>query len=1078
MPTLSNVHKYPASIIQEQFWLINRLQPGNTSYNIPSLFRLKGSLNADAIKQSVNEITRRHEIFRTTFTSENGQLQQIVADEPRFAFSSILVTDLNSQKTDEKLQILIRREVETSFDLERGPLLRVTLYCISDDEHYLLIMMHHIITDLRSKELFAAELSFLYNVLTQGKSPALPPPEQHYKDFALWQKNWLASQDSEKVLTFWQKRLSNHSGYLNLPTDRPRQPVQILSGGAIPFNLSKSFTESLKEFSRQNNVNIFLTLLTAYLILLFRYTNQKDIIIGVPLTNRRHDPHKNILGCFVNILPLVFTISNDLPFEEVLRQVRLEMLAAHRNQEAPYELIVKRLRPKRDPSYNPLFQAGFTFEPPMELEFAGVEITAQKIHNHGTQLDLFLTLWENEGEVHGLIEYNRELFDDSTLNRFAGHYETLLQGILTKPTNLISILPLLPSSEKNQILFEWNNTKRDLPAKPYLHALFEKQAKKIPDAVALVFAGSHLTYQELNIRANQLAHHLLTLGVKPGTLVGVFMDRSLEMVIALLGILKAGGAYVPLDPNFPPDRLSYMLEDTGVALVLTQENLSSYVPASNIQKIHLDTHWTEIENQPISNPAAPLSPDSLAYVIYTSGSTGRPKGVQIPHKAVVNFLLSMRRQPGITEKDALLAVTTLSFDISVLEIFLPLSVGAKTIIANRENAANGQQLLELLKKTAITIMQATPTSWNLLLAAGWQGSNEFKVLCGGEALPQDLAQQLVKRSKNVWNLYGPTETTIWSTCCRLQEDSPDILVGKPIDNTRIYIVNQQNQLNPVGIAGELLIGGAGVSRGYINQPALTKEKFIPDHFGSTPDSLLYRTGDLACFMPDGNIKILGRLDNQVKLRGFRIELGEIESILETHPDVDQAVALIREETSGDKRLVAYITLQAGRHFSEIELRRHLKKNLPEYMLPSIFVKMDSMPLTHNGKIDRKSLPHPEMKRPELAQEFILPQSEVEKIVTRLWSKTLKIDTIGIDDNFFDLGGDSLLSVQIVMLLEKEIKTEVPVVKFFQYPTIRSFAEYIEKKRSPQPPSQNKFETRALLQRKVLAQKQRLARGTN
>jgi amino acid adenylation domain-containing protein len=1078
LTTLSNVHTYPASIIQEQFWLINRLQPDNTAYNIPSLFRLKGSLNSDFIKQSVSEITRRHEIFRTTFASENGQLQQIITDEPRCAFSSILLTDLTSEQTEEKLQSLIRREVETPFDLERGPLLRVTLYRISDDEHYLLIMMHHIITDLRSKELFSAELSFLYNALTQGKPSVLPPPEQHYKNFALWQKNWLKSKQSEAMLAYWQEHLRNHSGYLNLPTDRPRQPVQILSGEAIPFHLPRFFTESLKKFSRRNSVNIFLTLLTAYLILLFRYTSQKDIVIGVPLTNRRHDPHKDILGCFVNILPLSFTISHDLTFEDVLRQVRLEMLAAHRNQEAPYELIVKSLRPKRDPSYNPLFQAGFTFEPPMELELEGVEITAQKIHNHGTQLDLFLTLWEKEEEVHGFIEYNKELFDESTLTRLAGHYETLLQSILTKPNDLISSLPFLPKSEENKILVEWNNTYRELPKKTYLHTLFEEQVLINPDAVALVFAGSHLTYQELNIRANQLAHHLLTLGVKPGTLVGVFMNRSLEMVVALLGILKAGGAYVPLDPNFPHDRLAYMLEDTGTSILLTQEHLSSNITHSNITKIHLDTQWDEIGTRSILNPAVPLAAEDLAYVIYTSGSTGKPKGVQIPHKAVVNFLLSMRRQPGITEKDALLAVTTLSFDISVLEIFLPLSVGAKTIIASRENATNGQQLLELLKKSATTIMQATPATWYLLLAAGWQGSNEFKVLCGGEALPQDLAQQLVKRSKNVWNLYGPTETTIWSTCCRLQENSPEILIGRPIDNTRIYIVNQQNQLNPLGIAGELLIGGAGVSRGYINQPALTKEKFIPDHFGSTPDSLLYKTGDLASFMPDGNIKILGRLDNQVKLRGFRIELGEIESTLKTHPDVDQAVALIREETPGDKKLVAYITLQTGRHFSEIELRRHLKKKLPDYMLPSIIVKMDSMPLTHNGKIDRKSLPHPEMKRPELAQEFILPQSEIEKIVSHLWSKTLKIDTIGIDDNFFDLGGDSLLSVQLVMLLEKEMQTEIPVVKFFQYPTIRSFAEYLEKKRSPQQPSQNKLGTRAILQRKVLARKQRLTKRTN
>ena len=1070
MLTESGIHKYPASCIQEQFWLINRLHSSNTAYNIPSLFRLKGPLNTDFIKQSVSEITRRHDIFRMTFTSENGELQQIVVDESLFAFSLVNLTDTNSEIIEEQLQSLISSEVKKPFDLEQGPLLRVTLFCISDDEHYLLIMMHHIITDLRSKELFSAELSFFYNALSQGKSFDIASPDQQYKDFSLWQKNWLKSQEYEAMLDHWRNHLTNHSGYLNLPTDHPRKPVQILSGGSIPFSLSQSFSDSLKEFSRKKNVNIFLTLLTAYLILLYRYTVQKDIIIGVPLSNRRQVSHKDIVGCFVNILPLTFTLSNDFTFEEVLRQVRLEMLAAHRNQEMPYEQIVKKLQTKRDPSYNPFFQVGFTFEPPMELEFAGVEITAQKIHNQGTQLDLFLNLWEEVGEVCGFIEYNRELFDNSTLTRFVGHYKTLLHAILTRPNDPISTLPILPEAERKKISVDWNSTQKNLPKKPYLHVLFEEQARKTPDSVALVFAGSDLTYQELNVRANQLAHHLISLGVKTGTLVGVYMERSLEMVVALLGILKAGGAYVPLDPSFPQDRLDYMLEDTGLKVLLTQESLSSLIEVPAIIKIHLDTHWTKIENQPVANPASRLAPEDLAYVIYTSGSTGKPKGVQIPHIAVVNFLLSMSRKPGINEKDTLLAVTTLSFDISVLEIFLPLLVGAKTIIASRENAANGQQLLDLIQQSAVTIMQATPTTWYLLIAAGWDGSDEFKVLCGGEALPQDLAQQLVKRSKNVWNMYGPTETTIWSTCCQLHEDFADIHVGRAIDNTQVYIVNEQDQLNPIGIAGELLIGGVGLSRGYLNKPELTKEKFILDHFSETPNSLMYRTGDLACVLPDGNIKIYSRLDNQVKLRGFRIELGEIESILVTHTTIDQAVALIREEAFGDKRIVAYITLLADQHFSEIELRQYLKKKLPEYMVPSIFVKMETMPLTPNGKIDRKSLPQPKIDRPELVQEFILPQNELQESVSRLWSKILKIDKIGIDDNFFDLGGDSLLSVQLVMLLEKEMKIEIPVVKFFQYPTIRNFADYIERKHTPQQHSQNKLESRALLQRKALAKR--------
>ena len=1073
MPTENQVHKYPASSIQEQFWLINRLHPTNTAYNIPSFFHLKGPLQPDVLKQSINEITKRHDIFRTTFASENGELQQIVTDETLFTYSSINFDGPDSATKEEELQSLISREVKRPFDLKEGPLLRITLFRISDDEHYLLIMMHHIITDLRSKELFSAEFSNCYNALTQGKSPDLPSPEYQYKDYALWHKNWLMGRENEEMLDFWQEHLSNHSGYLNLPTNNSRQPVQLLSGGSIPFNLPKPFCDSLKEFSRQKNVNIFLTLLTAYLVQLFRYTVQKDIIIGVPFTNRRQDSHKNILGCFVNILPLTFTLSNDLTFGEVLRQVRLEMLSVHRNQEMPYEQMVKKLQTKRDPSYNPFFQVGFTFEPPMELEFAGIEISAQKIHNGGTQLDLFLTLWEKEQEVQGFIEYNKELFGKSTLIRFAGHYKTLLQSILTEKNELISELPILPEAEKKKITVTWNSTRRELPANPYLHFLFEQQVSKTPDSVALVFGDSQLTYQDLNIRANKLAHYLLGLGVKTGTFVGVYMDRSLEMVVALLGILKAGGAYVPLDPSFPSERLSYMLDDTKLKVLLTQESLADLETAPDITKVHLDKGWTDVEMQSAENPSVSLSPEDLAYVIYTSGSTGKPKGVQIHHLAVVNFLLSMCRQPGITQKDALLAVTTLSFDISVLEIFQPLLVGAKTVIASRENAVNGQQLLDLIKKSSITIMQATPVTWYLLIAAGWTGPKEFKVLCGGEAMPQDLAKELLKRSNNVWNMYGPTETTIWSTCCQLKEEFTEIDVGKPIDNTQVYIVNEQNQLNPIGVAGELLIGGVGLSRGYLNRPNLTKEKFIPDHFNKDLNGHLYRTGDLASYMPDGNIKIYSRLDNQVKLRGFRIELGEIEAILVTHPSVDQAVAIIREEGFGDKRIVAYVTVRADQEFSEIELRGHLKKKLPDYMLPSIFVKMDTMPLTPNGKIDRKSLPSPKMERPELSQELILPQDELQKSLSLFWGKVLKIDKIGIDDNFFDLGGDSLLSVQLVTLLEKEMKTDIPVVKFFQYPTIRSFAEYIESKKISKRDMQDRSESRASLQRKSLAQRRQL-----
>jgi len=1067
--------KYPASLIQEQFWLINKLQPNNPAYNIPSLFYLKGNLNIEALKKSLDEIVCRHDIYRTTFSREGNQLYQIVEKETKLTLQSVKLNNIVQKEKKNQINYLVHQKITTPFDLANGPLLSVTLFYLGEQEYVLLLMMHHVITDLRSKQLFALELSALYTAFDSNKPIPLSTPTQQYKDFASWQHKWLKEEQCYIMGDYWQRSLKDYSGYLNLPTDIPRPPVHKISGNACSFHLSKYFTTSLKKFSQSKTSNIFLILLTTYYILLFRYTDQNDIIAGVPLTNRRKDIHKNIAGCFVNILPIAIRISGNQNFEAVLKQIRQAMLGAHRNQELPFDSIFKKLLPQRDLSFNPLFQTGFTFEPPMELDLYNIEITPEKIHNQGAQLDLFFTLWEKDEEIQGFVEFNTELFEESTINRLISCYEALLQEIVSHPEDTINSLNILSEEEKYQQVVHWNSTDTDLPSTPLLHKAFEKQAVKTPDSIAIISESSQLSYRQLNNRANQLAHYLQSHGINSGSFVGVFMDRSLDMIVALYAILKAGGAYVPLDPAFPQDRIAYMLEDANLKFIITKDTIADQLPDHDSEKILIDTAWASIKNEANTNPETKLSPNNLAYVIYTSGSTGKPKGVQVPHKAVVNFLISMSQRPGITDKDTLLAVTTLSFDISVLELFLPLTIGAKIVIANQKTSSNGELLLDLLYSSKATIMQATPTTWYLLIAAGWKGSQEFKILCGGEPLPFDMAYKLTKRSSSAWNMYGPTETTIWSTCCQLTDKDVEIQVGKPIANTQVYIVNKDNQPNPIGVAGEMLIGGTGVTCGYLNRPNLTQKMFIPDIFrkNSSPHKL-YKTGDMACYLPDGSIKVLGRIDNQIKLRGYRIELGEIETVLENHPSIKQAASIVREDEPGDKRLVGYSVINQGYLFSGIELQKYLKTKLPEYMVPSIFIQIETMPLTLNGKINRRALPKPDRKRESFEQIFSPPKTKIEKTLSKLWSKTLKIDEVGIHDNFFDMGGNSMLSVQLVGLLEEKLGITIPIVKFYQYPTIDTLSQYVSSKQTPLTDSVNNPKKRAQQQRQALAKRHRMS----
>ncbi|MBD1924293.1 amino acid adenylation domain-containing protein [Microcoleus sp. FACHB-831] len=1054
---------FPLSFAQQRLWFFDQLDPGNPTYNICSVGRVTGKLNAIcasplhfaiALEQSLNEIIRRHEILRTNFKVVDGQPAQIIAPSLKLTIPVIDLREMPESRRDEEVQLFVNREAERPFDLQEGSLLRVSLLHLNEAEYLLVFCMHHIISDGWSAGIFIQELATLYTAFARKEvssnvSTPLPELNIQYADFAVWQRQWLQGKELENQLEYWQKQLSGDLPILNLPSDRPRPAVQTFRGAVEKFVLPPNLTQALTELSQRQGGTLFMALLAAFNILLYRYTGQEDILVGTPIANRQRQEIEKLIGLFTNTLAMRTDLSGTPTFKDLLARVRETALGAYKHQDLPFEKLVEVLQPNRNLSHNPIFQVLFglrNIKMPT-LELPEVTLTPEELERKTSRFDLSLDLWEEADGINGVFEYRTDLFDASTIQRIARHFQILLESIVANPDCPISTLPLLTATEQQQILVDWNNTQTTYSENKCLHQLIEQQAERYPEKIAVVFADQKITYKELNQRANQLAHYLQKLAVKPEIPVGICVDRSLEMIIGLLGILKAGGAYVPLDPAYPPERLALMLEDSEVTVLLTQKHLLNTLPSHSAQTVCLD-NWQWQETKSINSLAKPTN---LAYVIYTSGSTGRPKGVQINHASVVNFLCSMRQQIGITTKDVMLAVTSLSFDIAGLELFLPIIVGATVVIASREVAADGIQLLETLNKCSATFMQATPATWRMLLAAGWQGSKNLNILCGGEALPQQLANQLLARSDRFWNLYGPTETTIWSTIHEIKYQDQPITIGHPIANTQTYILDSYLQPVPVGVFGELHIGGGGLSRGYLNRPELTAEKFIANPLllsecnykaKNLVDSsnLLYKTGDLARYLPDGTIEFFGRIDHQVKIRGFRIELGEIEALLTHHPEVQQAV-VVAIDHPGDKRLVAYIVTN-GEALPANSLRQFLKEKLPEYMIPSAFVLLEALPLTPNGKIDRRALPAPENNNLELDNNFIAPRTEVEEIIANIWTEVLGVRQVGIHDNFFELGGHSLLATQVISHLRATFEVELPLRCLFESPTVAGLSEYI------------------------------------
>jgi len=1034
----------PVSFQQQRLWFLEQMAPHSAVYNIAGALRLSGRLDREALERSLKEILRRHEVLRTGFENVDGVPRPVIGSAAHWRMDG---DDLEKVPAPDREQAILQRaraEAERPFDLTRGPLLRASLLVLGPAEHVLLLAMHHIASDGWSLGVFVRELAQLYTAFCAGQPSPLEELPIQYQDYACWQRHWAESSAIDSHLAYWKDQLSGTLPLIEIPSVRPRPSIQTFNGRRCSYRIPESLTSTLKVLSRQENCTLFMTLLAAFQVLLFRYTAQEDVIVGTASANRSRPELNDLIGFFVNNLVLRADLSGDPTFRELLGRVRDMALKAYTHQDAPFDQLVEALRPDRNLATSPLFQVMFILQnfPMKPLQLPGLTLSPIEIDAGTARFDLSVEICERDGALQPYFEYNTDLFDEESILGLQRHFTTLLERAAAAPDTPISRMPMLSAGEQSRILVEWNRTPREEPSSLLIHQLIGEQAARTPRACAVEFEGSALSYGDLDRRANQIAHAIRKTGGGPGKLVGICAGRSPAIILAALGALKSGSAYVPLDPSYPRQRLAFMMEDAGLSVLLTEEHLLEDLPAVPCPVLCLDRDGERIAREKDTAPDTGVTPDDLAYVIYTSGSTGTPKGVEVMHRSVVNLLHSMRRAPGLSSGDRLLSVTTLSFDIAGLEIYLPLMTGATIVFAGRTTVFDGIRLAALLRESRASVMQATPATWRLLLASGWSGAPGLKVLCGGEALPADLARALLARSAEVWNLYGPTETTIWSTCHRVREDEDPVPIGRPIGNTSVYILDKQQQPVPVNVPGELYIGGDNLARGYHNQPGLTAERFVPDKFTVQAGARMYRTGDLARYRTNGTIEYLGRLDQQIKIRGFRIEMGEIESVLATHQHVRQAVVTAREDVPGDQRLVAYVTGHPGSDLTSSDLSQWLSARLPDYMVPRAFVFLREFPLTPNGKVDRRALSAPGEQDVKAASTFLPPRNETEREIASLWRDVLKTDRVGLHDNFFDLGGHSLLVVQLQTRLRGLFGREVSLVELFQSPTVSAMSKLL------------------------------------
>jgi amino acid adenylation domain-containing protein len=1046
IPCLPRGGPLPVSSVQQRLWFLDRMDPGRPVYNVGLGVRFRGPLNESMLRDALDALVSRHEsLHMRIFESEGSPVTEILPT----ACAQLAVVDLGELAPDAREKQMRHLQAEClrePFDLGNGPLSRFLLIRLAVDEHVLCFSMHHAASDGWSFVIAVDETCRLYESLMAGRTHDLPALPVQYVDFAGWEREQLHAGRMAAHFAYWKLQLAGAPAVLEMPLDHPRPAIQSLRGTRRKRYFDVQLLQSLKERSRQEGTTLFMTLLAAWQVLLHRLSGQDDIVVGSPVANRNQPALQNLIGCFVNNVALRGNLAGNPRFTEYLARVKQTTLDAFEHSELPFDVVVDGLSPQRSASHAPLFQVLFTLMsfPTHVAAPAGLTVELIEADAGTARFDLTIELVELDGRLRADYEYATDLFDEATIARLHVHFESLLAAVVADPSCTIHELPLLSGAEERLLLVDWNDTDLEHDRRRCVHQLLERTARAKPDAVAVIDATESLTYSQLDRRANQLAQLLCELGISPGALVGICLDRTVDMPVALAAVLKCGAAYVPLDPTHPADRLRYTLEDAGVFCVITLSRFTAQLAAAKAPLLALDELQTQLADQPAVAPDVPCKPEDLAYVIYTSGSTGHPKGVEVEHRNVVSFLEAMRREPGLGENDVLLAVTTLSFDIAGLELWLPLMVGACIVVASRDDVLDGHRLAELLETHGVSLLQATPATWRLLLESGWTGRSGLKALCGGEAMPPDLAISLLARVGELWNVYGPTETTIWSTVYRVQNPHNTIPVGHGIANTRIYVLERSGAPAPIGVTGELCIAGEGVARGYRNRPELTAEKFVTITLANCRTERVYRTGDTARLRADGQLEFLGRNDTQVKVRGYRIELGEIEAVLSTHTDIRQCVVAVREDTPGDQRLVGYVVTAAGAYFDADAARTTLRAKLPEYMIPNLFMPIEALPLTPNGKIDRKRLPKPQaaVALGEAAPEadsgvlMTLPQQRV----AGLWREVLHTDRVGLYDNFFDLGGHSLLLVKLQAAMKREFGRDLPLVELFQRTTVSAQAE--------------------------------------
>jgi amino acid adenylation domain-containing protein len=1054
----------PLSLPQQRLWALDRLQPGNFAYNEITALRLAGVLDIQVLEQSLNEIIRRHEDLRTTFPMIDGNPVQVIAAEQTAKLSMVDLSKRPEAEQQAEVQRLANDEARRPFDLSQGPLLRVALVKVGEKQNILLVAAHHIVLDGWSIGIFTSELAELYKAFSAGKPSPLPELPIQYADFAIWQHQWLRKEYLDAQLNYWTQQLRDLPPVLNLTVVNPRPEVETFQGARQYFNLGTHHSKQLREISSRENASLFMALLAIFQILLHRYSGQTDIPVGAPIANRNHEEIEQLIGFFVNTLVFRGDLSGNPNFLQLLRRVRDLAIAAFEHQEIPFEQVVEALHPERSLSHHPLFQVVFTLQNTHKqpAELPGLTITSMELDSVTAKFDLLLSMEDTPQGLQGYWEYNTDLFEQDTIRRMSGHFQTLLQAVVSDPEQVITQLPLLNAAERNQMLVEWNRTQVDYPHDKCIHELFEAQVAKTSQATAVAYKDERLSYEELNGRANRVARKLRQMGVGPEVVVGIYMSRSTEMMAGVIGVLKAGGAYLPLDATYPRERVMYMMEDAGAGVVVTQKEKEREVEGGRAEVLCIEDVWEGEGDQREGNQEEGHQEEgeqsegevekrargeNLAYVIYTSGSTGKPKGVMVSHRNLVHSTTARweyYRQPVTS----FLLLSSLSFDSSVVGIFWTLTQGGCLVLPGDTSPTDILELCHLIESRRVSHLLSIPSLYDLILdeARPQQIASLETVIMAGEMCSTKVIEHHRRLLKNagIFNEYGPTEAAVWSTVyeCASKQHKTKIPIGKPISNAKVFIFDANLQPVPIGVPGQLHIGGAGVARGYLNQPQLTAEKFIPHSLCDTPDARLYKTGDVARYLPDGNIDLLGRVDDQVKIRGYRVELGEIEAAVFQYSAVRETVVILLGDEAQTMRMVAYVVVSQGQALSVHELRAFLQERLPGHAVPSDFVILDKLPRLPNGKVDRQKLHASDILRREMESTAGDNWTDLQRSLANIWQETLGIEKVGLNDNFFQVGGNSLSIIRVHNRLREITGKDVSITDLFKHPTISSFAEFL------------------------------------